>query len=172
MEVAMETGTLKELGAVVGDVVEYTPTMKRTAITRIDGDDYYGSGTNPDMPYNTGPWFRIISRATQPTPDLTAITTPFGLLDEATQGALRAHGGPYEYWYSGEWIEGCNVGNLECWAWRVQPEPETETITCDAHIHPSGIISKIESDKPQPVRVTFNRINGVIDLASYKVEAR
>lgn len=29
--------------------------------------------------------------------DLTAITTPFGLLDDATQGALMAHGGPWEY---------------------------------------------------------------------------
>lgn len=28
--------------------------------------------------------------------DLTTITTPFGLLDEATQKALKEHGGPYE----------------------------------------------------------------------------
>lgn len=32
--------------------------------------------------------------------DLTKITTPFGLLDEATQEALKAHGGPWEV-YSG-----------------------------------------------------------------------
>ncbi len=32
--------------------------------------------------------------------DLTAITTPFGLLDAETQAALKAHGGPYE-WYDG-----------------------------------------------------------------------
>ena len=30
--------------------------------------------------------------------DLTKITTPFGLLDEATQEALMAHGGPYQVW--------------------------------------------------------------------------
>lgn len=37
--------------------------------------------------------------------DLTAITTPFGLLDEATQEALKAHGGPIERWgaYEG-WV--------------------------------------------------------------------
>ncbi len=29
--------------------------------------------------------------------DLTAITTPFGLLDAETQAALKAHGGPYEF---------------------------------------------------------------------------
>lgn len=34
----------------------------------------------------------------EPPLDLTKITTPFGLLDEATQAALKAHGGPYEWW--------------------------------------------------------------------------
>jgi hypothetical protein len=33
--------------------------------------------------------------------DLTAITTPFGLLDEATRAELKAHGGPYEV-YAGD----------------------------------------------------------------------
>ena len=31
--------------------------------------------------------------------DLTDLKTPFGLLDRETQEALKAHGGPYEYWY-------------------------------------------------------------------------
>ena len=31
--------------------------------------------------------------------DLTAIITPFGLLDRETQEALKAHGGPYEMYY-------------------------------------------------------------------------
>jgi len=30
--------------------------------------------------------------------DLTALKTPFGLLDRETQEALKAHGGPYECW--------------------------------------------------------------------------
>ena len=30
--------------------------------------------------------------------DLTKITTPFALLDDETREALKAHGGPYEYW--------------------------------------------------------------------------
>lgn len=30
--------------------------------------------------------------------DLTKITTPFALLDGETRKALKAHGGPYEYW--------------------------------------------------------------------------
>ena len=35
--------------------------------------------------------------------DLTDLKTPFGLLDRATQEALMAHGGPYEYWNGGSW---------------------------------------------------------------------
>lgn len=35
--------------------------------------------------------------------DLTTITTPFGLLDAEMRAALRAHGGPYEYWNGGSW---------------------------------------------------------------------
>ena len=30
--------------------------------------------------------------------DLTKITTPYGLLDDETKEALKAHGGPYEFW--------------------------------------------------------------------------
>ena len=35
--------------------------------------------------------------------DLTDLKTPFGLLDRETQEALKAHGGPYEYWNGGSW---------------------------------------------------------------------
>jgi hypothetical protein len=35
--------------------------------------------------------------------DLTTITSPFGLLDRETQEALKAHGGPWEYWNGGSW---------------------------------------------------------------------
>lgn len=38
--------------------------------------------------------------------DLTAITTPFGLLDRETQEALKAHGGPYERFTAlGNWVD-------------------------------------------------------------------
>lgn len=37
--------------------------------------------------------------------DLTAITTPFGLLDPETQETLKAHGGPWEaYSSNGLWV--------------------------------------------------------------------
>ena len=38
-------------------------------------------------------------------PDLTTITSPFGLLDRETQEALMAHGGPYERWIGDIWAK-------------------------------------------------------------------
>lgn len=46
--------------------------------------------------------------------DLTALTTPFGLLDRDTQEALRAHGGPYE-WFSG--VSGWTVSEHDPTHW-------------------------------------------------------
>lgn len=116
----METGTLKELNVKPGDVVECVD--HGVTEEHLTVGVYYGIVTGPMIQTDKGSWwgegklahtnfpmlakFRIISRAT-PTPDLTAITTPFGLLDEATQEALRAHGGPYE-WFDGEvWHYAC-----------------------------------------------------------------
>ena len=57
-----------------------------------------------------------------PAIDLTAITTPFGLLDEATQAALKAHGGPYEAYYYRGW-GACEPGFTPSTAYRVAPAP-------------------------------------------------
>lgn len=57
--------------------------------------------------------------------DLTKITTPFGLLDEATQNALLAHGGPYEVWSHGaRWVEtAVPPKDADAFVWRVKPQP-------------------------------------------------
>lgn len=60
--------------------------------------------------------------------DLTAIKTPFGLLDEVygpgTQEALKAHGGPTEIWTSLGWQENSNPGWFDLvLAYRVKPAP-------------------------------------------------
>lgn len=67
--------------------------------------------------------------------DLTAITTPFGLLDKETQDALRAHGGPYEAFCvheddgRPEWLpQDCygtpfDFDTHPAIAWRVKPQP-------------------------------------------------
>lgn len=62
--------------------------------------------------------------------DLTKITTPFGLLDKETQDALRAHGGPYE-WFSCEagvalWVDDRDPDETFQYAHlaiRVKPQP-------------------------------------------------
>jgi hypothetical protein len=58
------------------------------------------------------------------TQDLTKITTPYGLLDEATQKALKEHGAPIEY-YSG--AAGWEISLEPCWCdevtYRVKPQP-------------------------------------------------
>jgi hypothetical protein len=58
------------------------------------------------------------------TVDLTTITTPFGLLDEATQKALRECGGPW-LWYDedGDWhvLEGPSWSSG--FVYRLKPQP-------------------------------------------------
>ena len=56
--------------------------------------------------------------------DLTAITTPFGLLDRETQEALKAHGGPWEYWTGHRWTFPDKIpGWFPELAYRVKPAP-------------------------------------------------
>ncbi|UNY40293.1 hypothetical protein KLEP181_gp59 [Paracoccus phage vB_PmaP_KLEP18-1] len=170
----MEVGTLKELNVQPGDVV--TPAGWDIGLTM--GKDYQvvDRGDGPFFIDDDGdaveiPVMRIVSRAT-PAIDLTAITTPFGLLDAATQEALRAHGGPYEYFYMGEWYETDTIDDRDThWVHRVKPAPKRETVVFDGWIwNDDGRIWLVEADTP--VRVTFDRVYGKIDLASYRVEAR
>lgn len=58
--------------------------------------------------------------------DLTTITTPFGLLDAETREALRAHGGPYEYWNGGSWTNSASetLHDIDtALTYRVKPAP-------------------------------------------------
>lgn len=58
--------------------------------------------------------------------DLTTITTPFGLLDAETRAALRAHGGPYEYWNGGSWTNSASEALHDidtALTYRVKPAP-------------------------------------------------
>lgn len=56
--------------------------------------------------------------------DLTAITTPFGLLDRETQEALKAHGGPYEiYGMFGLWEKRPDPAWAVDCTYRVKPAP-------------------------------------------------
>lgn len=184
MEVAMtEQGTLKELNVKPGDVVEviseapwWTPGKEYLVSSGRQIFDDQDDERDWDETFVKA---RIISRAAQPTstPDLTAITTPFGLLDAATQEALRAHGGPYEWWNGEVWNyaeKACAFSSASpAFAYRVKPEPKRETVTDDRWLIPhNGNISFDEMTDRTPVRVTFDRVDGKIDLSTYKVEPR
>lgn len=56
-------------------------------------------------------------------PDLTAIKTPFGLLDREAQEALKAHGGPYEMWAGDGWSHHPSPAWDGWYAYRVKPAP-------------------------------------------------
>ena len=80
----METGTLKELNVKPGDVVG----NKHGAVFETALDECGCICDKTDMCRLRDDYeFTLVSRA--PTPDLCAITTPFGLLDEATKKAMR-----------------------------------------------------------------------------------
>ena len=121
----------------------------------------------------------IIAEAT-PTIDLTTITTPFGLLDyvygPGTQAALQAHGGPYEIYEGMEigWKEVRHLyGDTTSITYRVKPAPKREKVVRDdLFITPNGCISSSPTREPRPVTATFTIIDGKIDLASYRLEAR
>ena len=70
--------------------------------------------------------------------DLTAITTPFGLLDAKTQEALKAHGGPWEYYdFGAEWEASTDPAWLDRATYRVKPAPPKprERWAYGAHMH-------------------------------------
>lgn len=100
------------------DVDSYFPApLGRTLWTR-DGES--DEGSNLDL---VAEWLDPV--------DLTALTTPFGLLDEVygpgTQEALKAHGGPYEVWsnaFGGSWV-GCEALWVASCTYRVKTMPPT-----------------------------------------------
>ena len=55
--------------------------------------------------------------------DLTALKTPFGLLDAETQAALKAHGGPYEWWDGHLWSPYTAPRWSGASTYRVKPAP-------------------------------------------------
>lgn len=57
--------------------------------------------------------------------DLTKITTPFGLLDKETQGALRSHEGPIEYYNGLNWGEVARKNWSNTGTYRAKREPMT-----------------------------------------------
>jgi hypothetical protein len=68
--------------------------------------------------------------------DLTKIKTPFGLLEPETQEALKAHGGPYEVYCHGEWLENNYPTFRLAVVYRVKPQPLTKPSIDWSHVAP------------------------------------
>lgn len=162
----METGTLEKLCLKPGDVVkclsayrEYWKVgMRYTATYSDEVVDEAGTNFRHDR-YGE---FCIVSRAT-PVIDLTAITTPFGLLDEATQDALRAHGGPYQVFSGLKWVPAV-FGPMSSPAqtYRVKPAPKRET----------EALTIINRDGVKIGAGTVTMINGKPDWSTIRLEVR
>ncbi|NOD65785.1 hypothetical protein [Ruegeria sp. HKCCD6109] len=98
--------------------------------------------------------------------DLTQITTSFGLLDEETQKALKAHEGGIEYYCSdGTWI----VLGFPIWdkgkTYRAKPEPKRETFTgeCRAMVFQRRCPTLTdEGTQGQPGKYTAEVVDGDI----------
>lgn len=106
------------------------------------------------------------------TIDLTVITTPFGLLDEETQAALKAHGGPYERYcenstganwnyYSGIWVRDR--------VYRVKPAPKVETVTLYGRASSSFWGDRKQEGDTHAI-IFFRDLSGKPDCSSIKME--
>jgi hypothetical protein len=60
------------------------------------------------------------------TTDIFNITTPFGLLDEETQKALKEWQGKWSRYYADGWLETCNPGWVDQTVYKAIPLPATK----------------------------------------------
>ncbi len=76
--------------------------------------------------------------------DLTKIDRPFGLLDEATQKALRECGGPWEWFTNVGWEDNGNPSFLAAYTYRQKPQPPKprEVWSYDDHSGPWFCLTK------------------------------
>ena len=91
--------------------------------------------------------------------DLTKITTPFGLLDEETQRALKECGGPWElYQQSGKWLETDSPEWRVAGLYRQKPQPR-EYVAWQV-IYPSGNRSGFPSIDQETANAAARQIGG------------
>lgn len=158
--------TLKELDVQVGDVVNHGCGD----ITIVGVKIGYSIGSDGKTWGFDNPIWTLVSRATPPI-DLTAITTPFGLLDEATQQALLDDGGPYEVFGStGHWVYCDEPSFFPSLAWRKKPAPKVETVVLTGFkICGHWVFSQAKTPKDTHT-ITMTLTDGIPDPVA-KVEA-
>lgn len=117
-------------------------------------------------------WHTWAGRRSPEVLDLTKITTPFGLLDETTQEALRAHCGPWECYAHNGWSD----THWPSWnghlVYRVKRAPKRETVTRKGFVCASGWVSGYSLSSTVPVTVTFETVDGLMDLSTYRLKIR
>jgi len=99
--------------------------------------------------------------------DLTKIREPFGLLDDETQAALQAHGGPYEVFSGDDWYEG-HPSWSKGYAYRAKPQPARKTVypwdALDDRIKWAAVDQDgwlcLSSEKMKPGSYTFQENSG------------
>jgi len=178
------TGTLTELQVEPGDVVECLrgtelwPSISQTITPEGWVFDGEGCSWGPNDAYLGGypcsPEFRLTFRANPDQPariithegrdyDLTALETPFGLLPEPVQAALKAWPHGLEiYTYDetgcvGAWLEMC----LRFYDWhaiRAKPAPAETRVQC----------YRAEYGKAKEHGTCIKRPDGSIDWASWE----
>lgn len=177
-----ETGTSRELNVQPGDVVALLDDRDEEHFTCIACPPRNTDSFRDHWEFETALFrdepVRIISRA-KPTPDLTAITTPYGLLDEVygpgTQAALRAHGGPYEFFsMAGKW-ENPAYGR-PAWfvhqTYRVKPTPpapKVETVTAGWNTAYGFFGHDPEGPGKNTHRITFDTRDGEPDCNTIRM---
>lgn len=168
VEAAPQTGTLKELGVKVGDVVECLGNWDVKGSYNI-GSEYTVGGVDGQgfdiMVGETYGSFHIVSRATDATPTLWRDMTP------EEKGALllaKHEGKEIEVWSRTEWVVLHGCAGIEGYhAYRIKPKPVVDNVTTWFKAD-WGYCSKYKDGATH--NITFNTINGKPDTASIKME--
>jgi len=172
--------TLKELGVQVGDIIKRTGWhdefhMYVGDYYEVRGGEYGVAAYNNTVQNSwvplgdTSGYFEIVSRATPVAPpiDLITITTPFGLLDEATQKALKDDGGPYEFYSGDRWFEHGPLWYRTS-TYRKKPVPKVETVVLTG-CQRWGHWAFDQADLGDTHSITLTFTDGVLDSVA-KVE--
>ena len=100
--------------------------------------------------------------------DLTKITTPWGLLDEETKAALKAHKGPIEIWDRG-WDDLLDPSFDEItYVYRAKPQPVRGEIVMFGAA--DNCFTNIQYDW-MPHRLTLPTIDGALIAGEYRDDA-
>ena len=130
----MELKSLRDWDAKPGDVFG---TERGTRFTVYHVNEEYATGLTEwkkGSSHDGDTWsmaermWHLISRAT-PTVDLTAITTPFGLLDADIQTALREYDDVVEVWNGEKWVKRDCPSFVKSHTYRAKPTPPVKTFT-------------------------------------------